>query len=90
MKVCGISNKSLVELDTQLQLSFSRGMRVVEVVVSGFFDTIGLYDEWGDTQRQCCPTVAMRALGMADYLHGKILTRCHLACNAWCYSPEPW
>jgi molybdate transport system ATP-binding protein len=38
-------------LDTQLQLNFARGMQVVEVVVSGFFDSIGLYDDWGDTQR---------------------------------------
>ncbi len=39
------------QLDTQLQLNFARGMRVVEVVVSGFFDSIGLYDDWGDAQR---------------------------------------
>ena len=38
-------------IDTQLQLNFSRGMKAIEVVVSGFFDTIGLYDDWGDTQR---------------------------------------
>ena len=56
------------QLDTQLQLSFSRGMRVVEVVVSGFFDTIGLYDEWGDTQRNGAQQW-LCALGMADYLH---------------------
>ena len=30
------------QLDTQLHLNFARGMKVVEVVVSGFFDTIGL------------------------------------------------
>ena len=24
----------------------ARGMKVIEVVVSGFFDTIGLYDDW--------------------------------------------
>jgi molybdate transport system ATP-binding protein len=56
------------QLDTQLQLSFARGMRVVEVVVSGFFDTIGLYDEWGDTQRNGAQQW-LCALGMADYLH---------------------
>jgi len=39
------------QLDTQLHLNYVRGMRVVEVVVSGFFDTIGLYDDWGDAQR---------------------------------------
>jgi molybdate transport system ATP-binding protein len=38
-------------LDTRLQLNFARRMRVVEVVVSGFFDTVGLYDNWGDRQR---------------------------------------
>lgn len=39
-------------VDTQLHLNFARGMRVIEVVVSGFFDTVGLYDDWGDQQRQ--------------------------------------
>lgn len=39
------------QIDTQLQLKFARRMRVIEVVVSGFFDTIGLYDAWGDAQR---------------------------------------
>jgi molybdate transport system ATP-binding protein len=39
------------QLDNQLHLNYVRGMRVVEVVVSGFFDTIGLYDDWGDVQR---------------------------------------
>ena len=38
-------------IDTQLQLNHVRGMKVIEVVVSGFFDTIGLYDDWGDQQR---------------------------------------
>ncbi len=39
------------QVDTQLQLTFARGMRVVEVVTSGFFDSLGLYDDWGDSQR---------------------------------------
>jgi molybdate transport system ATP-binding protein len=39
-------------LNTQLHLNHIRGMRVLEVVVSGFFDTVGLYDDWGDQQRQ--------------------------------------
>ena len=56
------------QLDTQLQLNFARGMRTIEVVVSGFFDTIGLYDEWGDTQRNTAEQW-LYALGMADYLH---------------------
>jgi molybdate transport system ATP-binding protein len=38
-------------IDTQLQLNHVRGMNAIEVVVSGFFDTIGLYDDWGDQQR---------------------------------------
>ena len=54
------------QLDTQLQLNFARGMRVVEVVVSGFFDTIGLYDEWGDAQRTSAESW-LRALGLADH-----------------------
>ena len=54
------------QLDTQLHLNFARGMRVVEVVVSGFFDTIGLYDDWGDRQRDTAEQW-LRALGLADY-----------------------
>ena len=38
------------KVDTQLHLNHARGMRVLEVVVSGFFDTVGLYDDWGDKQ----------------------------------------
>ena len=41
-------------------------MRVVEVVVSGFFDTIGLYDKWGDAQRNGAQGW-LRALGLGDY-----------------------
>ena len=54
------------QLDTQLHLSFARGMRVVEVVVSGFFDTIGLFDEWGDVQRDSADQW-LAALGLARY-----------------------
>ncbi len=54
------------QLDTQLQLNFARGMRVVEVVVSGFFDSVGLYDDWGDAQRSCAEQW-LRALGLAGY-----------------------
>ena len=39
------------QLDNQLHLSFARGMKVLEVVLSGFFDSVGLYDDWGDSQR---------------------------------------
>lgn len=51
------------QIDTQLQLNFARTMRVVEVVVSGFFDTVGLYDEWGDKQRRLA-IEWLRALGL--------------------------
>lgn len=52
------------QVDTQLQLTFSRGMRVVEVVMSGFFDSVGLYDAWGDSQRDTA-MAWLRALGLA-------------------------
>ena len=54
------------QLDTQLHLNYVRGMRVVEVVVSGFFDTIGLYDDWGDVQRDSA-SQWLAALGLAGY-----------------------
>ncbi|MCB1675460.1 MAG: ATP-binding cassette domain-containing protein [Halioglobus sp.] len=54
------------QIDTQLHLNFARGMRVVEVVVSGFFDTIGLFDDWGDAQRDIAQQW-LRALGLAHY-----------------------
>jgi molybdate transport system ATP-binding protein len=54
------------QLDTQLHLNYVRGMKVVEVVVSGFFDTIGLYDEWGDTQREIAEQW-LAALGLETY-----------------------
>ena len=54
------------QVDTQLHLSFARGMKVVEVVVSGFFDTIGLYDDWGDRQRELAGQW-LAALGLAGY-----------------------
>ncbi|NND67691.1 MAG: ATP-binding cassette domain-containing protein [Halioglobus sp.] len=53
------------QVDTQLHLNFARGMRVIEVVVSGFFDTVGLYDDWGDAQREAAQQW-LAALGMAD------------------------
>jgi molybdate transport system ATP-binding protein len=56
------------QLDTQLHLNHVRGMGVLEVVVSGFFDTVGLYDDWGDQQRSVA-TDWLRALGLASYQH---------------------
>ncbi|MEP0201432.1 MAG: ATP-binding cassette domain-containing protein [Halioglobus sp.] len=53
------------QVDTQLHLNFARGMKAVEVVVSGFFDTIGLFDDWGDTQRQAADAW-LSALGLAE------------------------
>ncbi|MFK7976772.1 MAG: ATP-binding cassette domain-containing protein [Halioglobus sp.] len=52
------------QLDTQLHLNFARNMKVLEVVVSGFFDSIGLYDDWGDTQRDRAE-LWLDALGLA-------------------------
>jgi molybdate transport system ATP-binding protein len=52
-------------LNTQIHLNHARGMRVIEVVVSGFFDTIGLYDDWGDKQRQTA-TEWLQALGLGE------------------------
>ena len=54
------------QLDTHLHLNYVRGMRVVEVVVSGFFDTIGLYDDWGDSQRAIAEQW-LEALGLSQY-----------------------
>ena len=54
------------QLDTQLHLNFARGMSVVEVVVSGFFDTIGLYDDWGDVQRDIADQW-LAALGLGQH-----------------------
>ena len=53
-------------LDNQLHLNYKRGMRVMEVVVSGFFDTIGLYDDWGDAQRDIADQW-LAALGLVRY-----------------------
>lgn len=53
------------QVDTQLHLNFARGMKTVEVVVSGFFDTIGLFDDWGDTQRQAADAW-LSSLGLAE------------------------
>lgn len=53
-------------LNTQLHLKHVRGMKVIEVVVSGFFDTVGLYDDWGDQQRQAAQQW-LRALGLENY-----------------------
>jgi len=52
------------QLDNQLHLNFARGMNVIEVVVSGFFDTIGLFDDWGDSQRETAHQW-LAALGLA-------------------------
>ena len=54
------------QVDTQLHLNFARGMRVVEVVVSGFFDTVGLYDDWGDAQREAAQQW-LHALGLSEF-----------------------
>ncbi len=53
------------QLDNQLHLNFVRGMKVLEVVLSGFFDTVGLYDDWGDEQRVTAE-LWLEALGLLD------------------------
>ncbi|RLQ21135.1 ATP-binding cassette domain-containing protein [Seongchinamella sediminis] len=52
------------QLDNQLHLNFARGMKALEVVLSGFFDSIGLYDDWGDSQRAIAEQW-LAALGLA-------------------------
>lgn len=54
------------QLDNQLHLNFVRGMKAVEVVVSGFFDTIGLYDDWGDSQLETAE-LWLAALGLSEH-----------------------
>ena len=54
------------QLDTQLQLNFAHNMKVVEVVVSGFFDSVGLFDNWGDVQRRGAEQW-LAALGIGAY-----------------------
>lgn len=54
------------QLDNQLHLNFVRGMKVLEVVLSGFFDTVGLYDDWGDEQRATAE-LWLQALGLSAY-----------------------
>jgi molybdate transport system ATP-binding protein len=54
------------QLDNQLHLNFVRGMKSVEVVVSGFFDTVGLYDDWGDRQLETAEQW-LDALGLSSY-----------------------
>ncbi|MDJ0878224.1 MAG: ATP-binding cassette domain-containing protein [Halieaceae bacterium] len=53
------------QVDTQLHLNYSRGMAVLEVVVSGFFDSLGLYDDWGDKQLEIA-RAWLRTLGMSE------------------------
>jgi len=51
-------------VNTQLHLNHARGMRVVDVVVSGFFDSVGLYDDWGGKQLEIAREW-LSALGLA-------------------------
>ena len=52
-------------VDTHVHLAHARGMKVIEVVVSGFFDSLGLYDDWGDQQHHCARQW-LRALGLEE------------------------
>lgn len=53
------------QVNTQMHLNHSRGMRALEIVVSGFFDTVGLYDDWGDKQVEIARGW-LRALGLGE------------------------
>lgn len=53
-------------IDTRLQLNHVRGMKAIEVVVSGLFDTIGLYDDWGEQQLNTAQHW-MAALGIGGF-----------------------
>jgi molybdate transport system ATP-binding protein len=55
------------QVSTQLHLNHARGMKVLEVVTSGFFDTVGLYDDWGDKQLEIarCWLAALDLAGLA-------------------------
>ena len=44
--------KKFGQVGTELQLDFVRQMKTLEVVVSGFFDTIGLYKNHNDYQKR--------------------------------------
>ncbi|MFN2287638.1 MAG: ATP-binding cassette domain-containing protein [Chromatocurvus sp.] len=57
------------QVDTQLQLTFSRGMRVIEVVTSGFFDSVGLYDDCNASQRDAS-FAWLEALGLEHTASG--------------------
>jgi len=52
-------------LDTNLQLGFPPGLSALEVVVSGFFDTAGLYDDASDMQRRAA-MAWLTALGLGN------------------------
>jgi molybdate transport system ATP-binding protein len=52
-------------LDTNTQLTFGHGSSALETVVSGFFSSMGLYDDWTDTQRR----QALQWLAALDLQH---------------------
>ncbi len=54
------------QVDTALHLNHVRGMKALEVVISGFFDSIGLYDDWGERQRALAQHW-LRALGLQAF-----------------------
>ncbi|QFU74510.1 ATP-binding cassette domain-containing protein [Halioglobus maricola] len=54
------------QLDNQLHLNFAQGMKALEVVISGFFDSVGLYDDWGDDQRATAEQW-LAALGLSEF-----------------------
>ncbi|MEM9257216.1 MAG: ATP-binding cassette domain-containing protein [Pseudomonadota bacterium] len=57
--------KKFGQLDTQLHLNFSRQLTVLEAVISGFFDSLGLYDPYTGTQRETA-TSWLHAFGLSS------------------------
>jgi molybdate transport system ATP-binding protein len=59
-------------VSNELHLRYSKGWRVLDVVVSGFFDSVGLYDDSGASEQQAARAwlAALNLLPLAgDYYH---------------------
>lgn len=58
-------------VSNEIHNRYVKGWRVLEVVISGFFDSVGLYDESGASERNCAiawlKTLNIEALGQEYY-----------------------
>ncbi len=54
------------QLDNALHINWPSGTGVLDTVISGFFDTSGLYDNWTDAQKSIA-VAWLCALGLNDY-----------------------